>query len=142
MFLHLSVILFTGGFSVQEGLCPGGSLSRGSLSRGGLFLEGLSSGGSLSGGSLSRGISVWGSLREVVSLEGSLSEGCLCPGGSWGGGLCLERFLSAGVSVQERSLLGGSLSGTPYGKERAVRILLECILVNLVRPIVEKIIGL
>ena len=57
MFLHLSVILFTGGFvSVQGDLCPG-----------------------------------WGGLQ---------------------GGLC-----SVLVSV-------------PYGKERTVRILLECILVD------------
>ena len=28
MFLHLSVILFTGGVSVQGGLCLGGSLSK------------------------------------------------------------------------------------------------------------------
>ena len=37
MFLHLSVILFTGGGgSLSGGLCPGGSLSGRSLSRGGL----------------------------------------------------------------------------------------------------------
>ena len=69
--LYLSVILFTGG-----GLCPGGSLPKGSLSR---------------------GVSdqVWGLCPE----------GLLCPGG----GLCQ-----------------GDL---PYGYVRAVRILVECILV-------------
>ena len=70
MFLHVSVILFTGGVSVSVleggGLCPGGSLSGGALSRG----------WALSGGSL-----------------------------SW--------------------------RPPPYGNERAVRILLECILVFL-----------
>ena len=73
MFLHLFVILFTGG------LCPGGSLSRGTLSR---------------------GVSVPG-----VSVQGYLSR---------------------------RTLSRGSLSGRPSlpcGKERAVHIPLECILV-------------
>ena len=55
MFLHVSVILFTGrGF----GLRPGGSVS----------WRGLCPGGSLSGGSLSRG-----------SLLRGLCLGCLCP---------------------------------------------------------------
>ena len=70
MFLHLSVILFTGGslskggslsrevsvrqVSVQRGLCPGG-----------VTIQGVSVGGSLSRGSLSAGarsmgVSVWG----------------------------------------------------------------------------------
>ena len=71
MFLHLSVILFTGGVSVQGvggslssgewvsvqevsvwgSLCPGESVSRGSVSR-----------GLCPGGYLSRGISVQGGL--------------------------------------------------------------------------------
>ena len=84
MFLHLSVILFTGGVSVQGrvsfqsgglcprvgvsvqvgDLCPEGSLSRRSLSRGG----GLCPGGPCLGGSLSIGVSAhWD----------------LCPGGLW-----------------------------------------------------------
>ena len=52
----------------------------------------------------------------VSVLGGSLSWGGLCPGGVsvLGGSLCRE------VSVRET---------TPYGKERAVHILLECILV-------------
>ena len=62
MFLHPSVILFTGGLSpgggisVREMFCTGsGSLSRGiSVQQGGL----CSGGGSLSGGGLCRGISV------------------------------------------------------------------------------------
>ena len=53
MFLHLSVILYTGG------LCP----EEGSLCTGGQSLSGTSlSGGSLSRGFLSRGVSVQGSL--------------------------------------------------------------------------------
>ena len=91
---------------------------------------------------MSRGVSVWESLsRGSLSGErGSLSgvsvqgEGGLCPGGSLGvsvqgeslsrEGLCPGGGLCLGVSVQ-----GGSLSGRPpYSNERAVRILLECIL--------------
>ena len=89
MFLHLSVILFTGGIFYPGSLCPGGwSLSRG---------RGLCPGcGSLSKrGSRSRG---W------VSVQGGSLSGGLCPGGvSVQGG-----SLSRGVSVQ-----GGSLSGRP-----------------------------
>ena len=58
------------------------------------------------GGSLSGGISVWGGVFVwKVSVQGSSVQGGLCPG--WG-------------SVRENP---------PYGNERAVRILLECILV-------------
>ena len=75
----------------------------GSLSRGrGLPTRDSLSGGSLSGGSLSRG-----------SLSGGSLSRSLCPGGL---------------------IPGGSLSGgqrPPYGKEQAVRIPLECILVFL-----------
>ena len=53
----------------------------------------------------------WGSLSEEVSIQGGL-----CPGGSLSrGGLCL------GVSL---------LGRPPYGNERAVRILQECILLT------------
>ena len=56
MFLHLSVILFTGEFSVQGGLCPGVSLFRGVSVRGGGLCPGvLCPGGSLCEGFLSRG---------------------------------------------------------------------------------------
>ena len=104
------------GVSVQGGVsAQGGSLSKGegSLSKG--------------EGSLSKG-------------EGSLSKGDLCPGALCprgvsvqGGGVSVQ-----GVSVQGGSLFrgqrglcpGGSLSGRPlYGNVRAVRTLLECILV-------------
>ena len=61
-------------------------------------------GGSLSGGSLSRGSLSKGSLSKGVSVQG--------------------------VSIQGVSVRWGSLSGKPpYGKEQAVRILLECFLV-------------
>ena len=77
------------------------------------------------GGEVSvQGISVQG--VSLFSWRGSLFSGVgvsiqgdrgLCPGG--GGSL------SSGVSIE-----GGSLSGRPlYGKERTVRILLECTLV-------------
>ena len=57
--------------------------------------------------------------------EGSLSRG-LCPGGFCLRGLCL------GGSLSEGSLsVGGLCHGDPpYGNEQAVRILLECILVD------------
>ena len=76
----------------------------------------------------------WGSL---------LRGGGLCQGGtlvSWvsvqEGGLYPRGFLSKEVSVQWRSLSGASVwgisvgGGGVYGKERAVCILLECILVS------------
>ena len=112
MFLHLCVILFTGGsqsrgVSVQgEGglgpvggdLCPGegglcpwvsvqgrGSLSRWSLSRGSLSRGSLFL-GSLSRGSLSRRVSFWG-----VSVWGSLSRGSLSRGSLSSDGLCPGR---------------------------------------------------
>ena len=61
--------------------------------------------------------------RGVVSVQGGLCLGGLCPGY-----LCLGG-VSGGVSVRG----GGSLLGRhpPYSNERAVRILLECILVNI-----------
>ena len=73
MFLHVSVILFTGG--------------------------------------------VWVSVLGGVSILGGLCPGGLCPGGSLSWGLCLE---------------GGGLchGDPPYSNERAVRIVLECILVK------------
>ena len=86
-----------------EGRCPGeGFLSGGSLSRRGLCPERVSVQGGLcpAGGSMSRG--------------GSLSSG--------GGSLSRVGSLSGGVSVRDPP-------PPPYGYVRAVRILLECILV-------------
>ena len=133
MFLHLCVILFTGGVSVpactighmtrgvsvqgdfypggslSSCLCLVGSLSRGSLSRGSLS-GGLSRGvpvqGSVSGGSVSGGISVQGGLCPGVSVQWGL-----CPLGSLSGG-----SLSWGVSVQQRFL-----SGRPPDRDPPVR---------------------
>ena len=70
------------------------------------------------GGSLSR--------RGVSVQRVSMSRGCLCPGGSMSrglspGGLNLGGLCPDGFSVRETP---------PYGKEWAVRILLECILVR------------
>ena len=120
MFLHLSVILFTGGLcpggiSAQGGVCLDGCLNRWVLCTRGWYLS--------RGGSLSRRVSVQGvSVQREVSVQGSLcTEGGLCPGESLYRGW---------------SLSGGSLSGRPpYGNVRAVRVLLECILVLFVAAV-------
>ena len=117
MFLHLSLILFTG-WSPSGGCI---SVHRESLSRGVSVQGDLCPGGLCPGGSL----------------------GCLCPGGLCPGGGSLSRKVSVqgvyaqeGVSICRASVQGGSLSKggslserPPYGNMRAVRILLECILV-------------
>ena len=80
----------------------GWGLCPGGLRPGGLWLGGLCPGRAVSvqGGSLCRGVCLGGICPEAVSVQGGL-----CP--------------------------GGSLSGRPpYCNERAVRILLECILVQ------------
>ena len=88
-----------------------------SVHRGRVSVWGVSVWGSLSTESLSGGVSVQrGSLSG-----GSLSRGVLCLGG-----LCPGGSLTRGVSVWG-GLCWGGLS--PYGKERAVHILLQCILV-------------
>ena len=98
----------------KDGLCP--SMYHRSHDQGGLCLG---------EGSLSGGVSVWGSLFWGLCSGESLSWGlCLgvsVHGGSLFGGLCLRRISVQGVSVRENP---------PYGNERAVRILLECILVE------------
>ena len=96
MFLHLCVILFTRGVSVQGGLCPGGlypgmvSVQGVSVQRGvGISVEGEAlcprrslSRGSISGGSLSKGgLCPRRSLSRGSISGGSLSQGGLCPGG-------------------------------------------------------------
>ena len=98
------------GVSFQGGLCPGRSLSGGLC-----FLRCLSVHGGLG---LCLGVSVWGSLsRESLSREVSVQ------------GVSVQGGLYLGVSVQGGFLSRGSLSGRPpYGNERAVCILLECIL--------------
>ena len=93
-------------------------------------------------------------FHKCLSVQGEGGLGGLCPGGSlYKGGFCLGSFLGGlcpggslsrqGVSVQgDLDQAGGSLPRggslsrrvsvreTPkYGNERAVRILLECILV-------------
>ena len=134
MFLHLCVILFTGGVSVPA--CTIGHMTRGGL---------------CAGGFLSRGVSVQLSLSGGVSVQGVCVWGDLCPGGSLSRGLCPVGSLSIGVTVLGGLCPGGSLSNsgfcqgdppteTPlYGNARAGRILLECILVyNLCNVIIVK----
>ena len=73
------------------------------------------------GRSLYRGVSAWGDLCPGRSLSrGSLSWGVSVQGGS----------LSRRVHVQGGLCLEGGLCQAPYGNERAVRILLECIFVS------------
>ena len=92
-----------------EGLCLGILCPKGVsvLCLGVLCPKGVS----LQGGSLSRGLCPRG-----FSVQGSLSKGVLCPGVFCPGGLC-----PGGGLYQE---------DPPYGNMRAVRILLECILVS------------
>ena len=67
----------------------------------------------------------------VILFTGFVEGGGFCPGGSLSGrGSLSGGFSVQGVSVQGGLCPGGSLSGRPpYGNMRAVRILLECILV-------------
>ena len=58
------------------------------------------------------------------SVRGSLSRGGLCPEES----LSRRNLCPGGVCVQEESLSGRTPS--PYSKKQALRILLECILVQ------------
>ena len=122
------------------GLCPGrGFPSRGSQSRG-VSIQGVSVQGVSVWGVSVQGISVQGgsvqrSLSRGVSVHDGLCPGGLCPGGLCPGGLCPGGFCPGGLSVQRGlclagSLFGGVLETPPYGNEWAVRILLECILVN------------
>ena len=99
------------GVSLSGGLCLG------------VFVQGVSAWevsvqrGSLSRGSLSGGVSVQGAGGLCPGVGG------LCPGV---GGLCPGGSLSGG------SLLGRPphTENPPYSNDRAVRILLECILVK------------
>ena len=107
MFLHVSVILFTGG---GGGFCPimhhrshdwGEALYRGSLFRGGLCPR----------ESLSGGVFLWMegvSFQEGSLYRGSLFRGGLCPRESLSGGVFLW---VEGVSFQEGSLSGGLCLG-------------------------------
>ena len=155
MFSQVSVCL-QGGL----GLCPGGSLSREGLCPGGLCLGGLCLAGFLPRENLHPGCGCLSRGGGGVSVQGGFCLGALwqglCPGGLCPGkfsvqgvGLCPGcGSLSRGVSVQGGHCPGGSggprgsLGGLcprgvfvgggrpPYGNVRAVRILLECILVQ------------
>ena len=100
------------GVSVQSCLCPKGYLSRGVSVQGGLCPEsrvvsvqrGISPGRSLSRGSLSRGVSIqWG-----LCPGGSLSSGV-----SVQGGLCPELSLTRRIFAQGVSVQGVSVRKTP-----------------------------
>ena len=92
------------GVFVQGGLCPGQSLSR-------VFIQ---------GGLCPGGLSVQGG-----SMFGDRNGG-LCPGG-----FCPAESLSSRVSVQQGVFVRETpwTETSPYGTERAIRFLLECILV-------------
>ena len=85
-------------------------------------------------GSLGQG-NIFTGIYLSTGGGGLCPQGGLCPGESLSrGGLCPGESLSRGVSVQGVSIQGVSVKGSlcqgdPHGKERAVRILLECILV-------------
>ena len=90
------------------GLCPGGPCPEGSVW--GSLSGGLSLGGLCPGGLCPVGVSVQGVSVQRVSVRGVPVQGVLCPGGVCLVGLCH--------------------GNPPYSNERAVRILLECILVK------------
>ena len=103
--------------------------SRGSLSRGVSVQGSFCPGGLCQGGGTEVSVSacITGHMTRGVSVQGAV-----CPGGGvsvqWffvKGGLCLGGLCPEGLCP------GASLSGRPptYSNERAVRILLECILV-------------
>ena len=127
MFIHLSVILFTGGPS-SGGLCPRGSLSRRVPVQG----ESLSK-GSLSRGDLCPEISV----QIVVSVQGALCAGGLCAG-KFVQGVSVQGVSVQGVSVQGASVHGVSVQGVSVPGVSVqgglcpgvVRILQECTLVE------------
>ena len=113
---------------MKEGLCPGGFSVQGSLCPGGLCL-----GGSLLRASLSGGFGV--SVQGGLCLGGSLSRWSLSGDGSLCRGASVQGVSVWGISVQRDVSPGGLCQGDlpqrpPYGNERAVGILLECILVN------------
>ena len=87
MFLHVSVILFTGGSqSPSQGVSVWGVSVLGVLVQGGLCPAGLCPGGSLSGGVSVQEVCARGSLSGGLCPGGSLSRGSLCLGGgslSW-----------------------------------------------------------
>ena len=107
MFLHVSIILSTRGRGVWQ--TPPGT----AIAVDGTHPTGMHSCSHCDGNSI------------ITTRKRSLGQGnvftCLsfCPQG----GLCPEGSLSRGVSVREIPL---------YGKERKVRILLECILVFII----------
>ena len=111
------------------GLCSGGSLSRGLCPGGGVFLwwslsGGLCLGASVQGGLCPGGLCVGVSVQGCLCPGGSLSMVGLCPWGSLSGGLCPGGSLSGGLCPGDLDPL--------YGNKRAVRILLECILVDFI----------
>ena len=114
------------------GLCPGVVSVRGGvcLGRGvSIWKEGSLSG---EGVSVSGGVSVWGG--GLCPREGSLSGEGVCVWGSQpGGGLCPREWSLVQGGLCPGSLVQGGLChrDPPYGNERAVRILLECILVRI-----------
>ena len=138
MFLHLSVILFTGGsLSRGRSLSVGRVSVQGSLSKGSLYPEGLYLGGLYPGlGSLSRGLCLWG-LYPRGSLSGEVSvwqvsvqvEG-LCPGVS------VWKFLSGGYLFR---WLGRALDMASGGRVCShTRWLMELVLGTLSRSVSVK----
>ena len=115
MFLHLSVILFTGAGGFSVGVSVQGVSVHGGLCPQGLCPGGLCSGDLYPGGSLSReGVPV--SVSVGVSAQGVSVQGVSIQGVSIQGSLSKER--------------GPCQGDPPYGNVRVLRILLECILVE------------
>ena len=72
-----------------------------------------------------KSIPVW--LKGGLCPQGGLSLGGLYSGGSLSRGSLSRGFSVKGVSVREPS-------PSPYGKDRVVSVLLECILVSYKNP--------
>ena len=117
MFLYVSVILFTGGACVVGGMCvPGGMYVAGDMCSVGACVAGGMVGRHAWQGACVVGVCMVGGVH---GREGMHGRGMCMAGGMHGTGMCVTGGMCGrGHTWQER-----------WPLQRAVRILLECILV-------------